>query len=69
MSIGGGGHNYLTRPILIDVTTVRLLASTTPCPLCIHGLCWRCWRVARVVEQLVVAARVEQAVDAWGVAA
>ena len=63
-SIWGGGQSEHSRLIPVDPVIVRLLASTTPCPLCDdRGLCWRCWRVARAVEELVVAARVDQAVD------
>lgn len=57
-------NTHDSRPIHIDPVTVRLLASTTPCPLCDdRGLCWRCWRIAAVVEELVVAARRDQAAD------
>lgn len=58
-----------TRPAAVDPVTVQLLATVAPCPLCSDGLCSRCWVVADVVRDLVVATRRDQAVDDMAVAA
>lgn len=69
-SLGVGGHDEHSRLVAVDPTTIRALSACVPCPMCTHGLCARCWVVARAVAELVVAARVDQATDdPWAVAA
>lgn len=68
-SVAGGGHSHPTRFIVTDPAVVRMLATVVPCDLCTDGLCWRCWTVARAVEQLTIAGRRDQAADALEAAA
>jgi hypothetical protein len=55
--------------VVIDFAFVHMLAAVVPCPRCEHGLCQRCWVVARAVEHLAIAQRRDQAVDELRMAA